>query len=140
MSYSFFLARRLSLSSGSHRRSPSVAVSITAVALSIAVMIAAVAIVTGFKREIRDKVVYFGPMGCQTGFYLLVRNTEHRRVLSEIKRVLKEITEYEGEVFGNSEKECGNCHNLDLAKAKSLCAAYLEAIFDKTERDLYYEM
>ncbi|MGM9867096.1 MAG: ABC transporter permease [Lepagella sp.] len=59
MSYSFFLARRLSLSSGSHRRSPSVAVSITAVALSIAVMIAAVAIVTGFKREIRDKVVGF---------------------------------------------------------------------------------
>ena len=59
MSYSFFLARRLSLSSGSHRRSPSVAVSITAVALSIAVMIAAVDIVTGFKREIRDKVVGF---------------------------------------------------------------------------------
>ena len=90
--------------------------------------------------ELGDKILYFGPMGCQTGFYLLVRNTEHRRVLSEIKRVLKEITEYEGEVFGNSEKECGNCHNLDLAKAKSLCAAYLEAIFDKTERDLYYEM
>lgn len=89
---------------------------------------------------LKQQIIYFGPMGCQTGFYLLVRNANHQHVLSEIKRVLKEITEYEGEVFGNSEKECGNCHNLNLEKAKSLCAAYLEAIHSKTEHDLYYKM
>lgn len=59
MNYSLFLARRLSLSSGGRRNSPAIAVSVTAVALSAAVMLAAVAIVTGFKREIREKVVGF---------------------------------------------------------------------------------
>lgn len=59
MNYSLFLARRLSLSSGNRRRSPAIAVSITAVALSLGVMLAAVAIVLGFKREIREKVIGF---------------------------------------------------------------------------------
>lgn len=59
MNYSLFLARRLSLSSGARKNSPAIRVSITAVALSIAVMIASIAIVTGFKREIREKVVGF---------------------------------------------------------------------------------
>ena len=59
MNYSLFLARRLSLSSAGHRNSPAIKVAVTAVALSIAVMIAAIAIVLGFKREIRQKVVGF---------------------------------------------------------------------------------
>lgn len=59
MNYSLFLARRLSLSSGGRRKSPAITVSVTAVALSVAVMLAAVAIVIGFKREIREKVVGF---------------------------------------------------------------------------------
>lgn len=57
--YSLFLARRLSLSSGNRKNSPAIRVSITAVALSVAVMLASVAIVIGFKREIREKVVGF---------------------------------------------------------------------------------
>lgn len=59
MKFSFFAARRLSLSSGGRKSSPAIKVSITAVALSVAVMIAAVAIVLGFKREIRDKIIGF---------------------------------------------------------------------------------
>lgn len=59
MDYSFFLARKLSLNSGKHGNSPAIKVSITAVALSIAVMIASISIVVGFKREIRDKLVGF---------------------------------------------------------------------------------
>ena len=89
---------------------------------------------------LKDQIIYFGPMGCQTGFYLLVRDAKHTEVLVEVKRVIKEITEYNGEVFGNSEKECGNCHNLDLAKAKLLCEEYLKIISAKTEHDLYYKM
>ena len=54
---------------------------------------------------IADDVIYFGPMGCQTGFYLLIRNADHVRVFNEIKNVLKGIIEYNGEVFGNSEIE-----------------------------------
>ncbi|MDE6236522.1 MAG: FtsX-like permease family protein [Muribaculaceae bacterium] len=59
MNYPLFLARRLSLSSGGRKSSPAIKVAVTAVALSVAVMIAAIAIVLGFKREIREKVVGF---------------------------------------------------------------------------------
>lgn len=59
MSYTLFISRRLSLSSGGHRWSPAVGVAVAAVALSVAVMLAAIAIVGGFKREIRDKVIGF---------------------------------------------------------------------------------
>ncbi len=59
MDYSLYLARKLSLSTSGGKRSPAVVVATTAVALSIAVMLAAVAIVGGFKEEIRDKVIGF---------------------------------------------------------------------------------
>ncbi|MBD5196601.1 MAG: ABC transporter permease [Bacteroides sp.] len=59
MSYSFFLARKLSLASEGRKSSPAIRVAVTAVALSVAVMIAAIAIILGFKREIRDKVIGF---------------------------------------------------------------------------------
>lgn len=59
MNYPLFLARRLSLASGGRKTSPAVRVAVTAVALSVGVMIAALAIVLGFKREIRDKVIGF---------------------------------------------------------------------------------
>lgn len=59
MGYSQYLARRLSLSSGGRKKSPAIKVSVTAVALSIAIMLAAISIVTGFKREIREKVTGF---------------------------------------------------------------------------------
>ena len=59
MNYPLFLARRLSLSSGGRKSSPAIKVAVTAVALSIGVMLAAISIVLGFKREIREKVVGF---------------------------------------------------------------------------------
>ncbi len=88
---------------------------------------------------LKNDVIYVGPMGCQTGFYLLVRNACHKAVLDEVKRVLSEIAEYTGEMPGSSEIECGNYRNLDvgLAKAEALC--YLDKIKDETENDLNYE-
>ncbi len=59
MNYPLYLAKRLSLSSGGKHSSPAIRVAVTAVALSVAVMLAAIAIVLGFKREIRDKVIGF---------------------------------------------------------------------------------
>ena len=59
MNYPLFIARRLSLSAGGKKKAPAVTVAVTAVALSVAVMLASVAIVLGFKQEIRDKVVGF---------------------------------------------------------------------------------
>ena len=76
--------------------------------------------------DISDKVIYFGPMGCQTGFYLLIRNADHGEVLREMKEVLRLIVAHEGEVFGGSEIECGNYRTLNAEKAKAEAAAYLE--------------
>lgn len=79
--------------------------------------------------DIADEVVYFGPMGCQTGFYFLVRNSiSPDKALSVIKKALKETVDYKGEVFGASEIECGNYLNLDLEKAKPYCRGYLEVL------------
>lgn len=73
-------------------------------------------------------VIYFGPMGCQTGFYLLVRNAEHEKVFETVKKILFMIIDYEGEVFGATRKECGNYKNLDLDDAKKESRAYLDAL------------
>ena len=64
-------------------------------------------------------IIYFGPMGCQTGFYLLVRNADNEEVLSVLKETLKKVIDHEGEVFGASAIECGNYKNLDIASAKT---------------------
>ncbi len=89
--------------------------------------------------KIGPSVIYVGPMGCQTGFYLLVRNADNKSVVDEIKRVLAEISEYEGEMPGASEIECGNYRNLDLEIAKKEAKSYLEKISLETECDLGYE-
>jgi len=87
--------------------------------------------------EISGDVVYFGPMGCQTGFYLLIRNADNEKVLETVIDVLEKILAYEGEVFGASQKECGNYRNLSLADAKLECEKYLSALKSK-ENDFKY--
>ena len=77
---------------------------------------------------IADRVVYFGPMGCQTGFYLLVRNADNEETLNIVKDVLSKIVNHDGEMFGAVKKECGNYLNLDLAAAKAECESYLAAL------------
>lgn len=77
---------------------------------------------------LKDKVIYFGPMGCQTGFYLLIRNAEHQKTLELIKSVLLQISEYDGEIFGKSEIECGNYQSLSLASAQKEAVRYYEEI------------
>ena len=87
--------------------------------------------------RIAKSVLYFGPMGCQTGFYLLVRDADNNEVLAVVKDVLERIVNHEGEMFGRSAVECGNYKNLDLAAAKRECKSYLEALM-KRENDLTY--
>ena len=89
--------------------------------------------------NIADKVIYFGPMGCQTGFYLLIRNADHGEVLREMKEVLRLIVAHEGDVFGRSEIECGNYRTLSAEKAKSEAAAYLEYL-ESHEQNFEYPM
>lgn len=84
-------------------------------------------------------IIYFGPMGCQTGFYLLVRNADNEEVLSVLKETLKKVIDHEGEVFGASAIECGNYKNLDIASAKTECERYL-AVLEGYTPDFKYEV
>ena len=85
-----------------------------------------------------DKVIYFGPMGCRTGFYLLVRDSSDEQTLAEVKRVLFEISENAMEMPGATRVECGNYRELDLEKGKAECARYLAALNSKTVDFKYY--
>ena len=64
-------------------------------------------------RNTELDVIYFGPMGCQTGFYLLIRNADNDDVAEKIKEICKKIVSHEGDVFGASEIECGNYKTLE---------------------------
>lgn len=88
--------------------------------------------------EIGGNIIYFGPMGCQTGFYLLVRDTEPQRVLEIIKETLEKIINHTGKMFGQSRKECGNYRNLNLEAAQLECKRYLD-ILNSSEVTFRYE-
>lgn len=88
--------------------------------------------------DIADRVMYFGPMGCQTGFYLLVRNADNNETLAVVKDVLYKIVNHDGEMFGAVKKECGNYLNLDLVTAKAECKRYLDILNGK-ENDFLYK-
>lgn len=88
--------------------------------------------------EIADKVVYFGPMGCQTGFYLLVRDVEPKKVFELTKEILKKINEHDGPVFGASAIECGNYLNLSIESAHEECEKYLSVLEKQTNMEFTY--
>lgn len=88
--------------------------------------------------EISDKVIYFGPMGCQTGFYLLVRSTPSEKVLSVVLDVLEKIIAHEGGMVGAKREECGNYKNLSMDAAREECKRYL-AVLRAKENDFEYK-
>ncbi len=89
--------------------------------------------------EIKDEVVYFGPMGCQTGFYFLVRDSVSPEKAFEItKEILRKTIAHEGEVFGKSAIECGHYENLDISLAKEECSKLLEALMQQKSGEFSY--
>ena len=87
--------------------------------------------------DIGDRVIYFGPMGCRTGFYLLTRDVEPEVVVEQILLTLERIIDHAGEMFGATRVECGNYRELDLASAKSEAKRYLDILRSK-KIDLEY--
>ena len=78
--------------------------------------------------DIADKVIYFGPMGCRTGFYLLTRDVKLDKVYETVISTLEKIINHDGEIFGKVREECGNYLNLDIDAAKAECKKYLAAL------------
>ena len=66
-----------------------------------------------------DRVIYVGPMGCRTGFYLIVRRMEQEAVLTMVKQAFAFCAGFEGPIPGATRRECGNyrAHNLKGARA-----------------------
>ena len=79
------------------------------------------------KEEIRDKVIYFGPMGCRTGFYLLLAGDyASKDIVALVTEMFEFIRDYRGEVPRASPKDCGNYLDMNLGMANYLADRYLE--------------
>ena len=68
--------------------------------------------------EFSNNIVYVGPMGCRTGFYLLTRELPHEKAIKLVQESTDFIADFEGDIPGATEKECGNYLDHDLPKAK----------------------
>ncbi len=83
-------------------------------------------------------VVYVGPMGCRTGFYLLVRGITHEQAIALVQQSFAFIRDYSGDIPGASEIECGNYQDHDLAGARRYAAEMCEALSGYTVQRLRY--
>ena len=89
--------------------------------------------------DIGKDVIYFGPMGCQTGFYLLVRGRDDARVLRAVIEALKGIASHKGGMVGATREECGNYKCLDIGAAIAECKRYLAVLESKKNIDFKYK-
>lgn len=86
--------------------------------------------------EWKDSVVYWGPMGCLTGNYLLLKgDLEPSDIVELMKRTFRFIAAFEGEVPGAAPKDCGNCLLNDLPMARWEARKYVEEVLEKITRD-----
>lgn len=85
------------------------------------------------------KIVYFGPMGCGTGFYLVVFETDDTEIKELLLEAFRFIATFSGKIPGASRVECGNylCHNLE--KAKKLAKDYIPYLESWTPEKLIYK-
>ena len=87
-----------------------------------------------------DHVIYFGPMGCRTGFYFLVSGMEHQDVIALIQDIFRRISVFSEPVPGAAcSAECGNYLEHDLPGAREWAAAFVPVIAAWTPEKLRYE-
>lgn len=93
-------------------------------------------------KEFGPKIIYFGPMGCRTGFYLLLAGDyESKDIIDLLREMFVFIADYEGEVPGASAKDCGNYLDMNLPMTKYLAKKYLDEVLENisVERLIYPE-
>ena len=90
--------------------------------------------------EWKEKVIYFGPMGCRTGFYLILAgDLTSKDILPLIISTFEFIRDFKGDVPGASAKDCGNYLDMNLPMAKYLSKKYLTEVLENiTEEQLHY--
>lgn len=86
-----------------------------------------------------DSVIYFGPMGCRTGFYFILRNSVSQvQAITLAKEAMEFCADFEGEIPGVSEKECGNYRDHDLDTAKKEASAMVKVLDNWAPEKLIY--
>ncbi len=92
------------------------------------------------RDDIKDKVIYFGPMGCRTGFYLIIAgDITSREVLPTVEEMFAFIENFEGNVPGSDPVSCGNCLDINLPMAKYLAKKFRSEVIDCiTDANLIY--
>ena len=88
--------------------------------------------------EYADNVIYFGPMGCRTGFYFLVKDLDNQTALDLIKETLKKCIDHKGDIPGNTAIECGNYLEHDVEGANEALKKYFDTIKDYKVEQLDY--
>lgn len=90
--------------------------------------------------EYSDAVIYIGPMGCRTGFYLLLRSSiSHKDAIDLVRKSFAFIARFQGEIPGSKRQECGNYLEHDLAGAKAVAEDMLAVLDGWTEENLQYQ-
>jgi S-ribosylhomocysteine lyase len=91
-------------------------------------------------EEWKDRIIYWGPMGCLTGNYLLLRGDYESKDIVELMRcTFRFIADYEGEIPGAAAKDCGNWLLHDLPMARLEARRYLKEVLERiTEENLNY--
>ena len=80
-------------------------------------------------QDYGNKTIYFGPMGCRTGFYLLLAGDYHSKdIVPQVTQMFEYIRDYRGEVPGASPRDCGNYLDMNLNMANYLASRYLEQV------------
>lgn len=91
-------------------------------------------------KKFSDKVIYFGPMGCRTGFYLILAgDLESKDIVNLVTEMYRFMSEFEGEVPGASARDCGNYLDMNLPMAKFVAKKFLDkTLTDIDEKHLVY--
>ena len=90
--------------------------------------------------EYKDKTIYFGPMGCRTGFYIILAgDLECQDIVPLITKMYEFIRDFKGEVPGASPRDCGNYLDMNLGMANFLAKRYLDnTLYNITDKHLVY--
>lgn len=88
--------------------------------------------------EYADNVIYFGPMGCRTGFYFLIKDLDNQTALNLIKETVKKCIDHHGDIPGNTAIECGNYLEHDVEGANEALKKYFDTIKDYKVEQLDY--
>ncbi len=75
----------------------------------------------------KEKIIYFGPMGCMTGFYLIARDLDFTSVIDLVRKIYKSISLWNEAIPGAKEEECGNYTYMDLEKAKEASLHFIQS-------------